>query len=65
MNKTSPCTSKTCPCCARVMDEATWDAMPPKGWQDAGKDENFRYMLELKDCVCESTLAIEFKEAFS
>jgi hypothetical protein len=56
--------TKTCTCCGRTHDAASWAALPwpiggSRGMQCEDDDGN-AYVLELKNCDgCNSTIAIE------
>lgn len=46
---------KTCTCCGRQHDAASWAALPLKGYVGVVA----RVTLELRNCTCGSTLAVE------
>ena len=57
-----PCTCwmiiKHC-ACGRVLDEAAWRELRLVGGMDPEDDERPDYILELRNCICGTTLAIE------
>lgn len=49
---------KTCPCCARQHDDASWRALPFVGLQRLDADESGpAETYELRNCACGSTIA--------
>jgi hypothetical protein len=46
---------KTCSCCRRTYGWTDWITLPFKGYQDDGDGGR----LELRNCICGSTIAIE------
>ena len=51
---------KKCGCCKRDYTEREWSLLPLKGFVDGLCDDAGRhYVLELRDCACFSTLAVE------
>lgn len=49
---------KTCGCCGRQYDRSWWDILPLVGYVGAASGEDSQ-VLELRNCKCESTLALE------
>ena len=45
--------------CGRVLDEAAWRELRLVGGMDPEDDERPEYILELRNCICGTTLAIE------
>jgi hypothetical protein len=52
--------AKTCPCCRTHYTPAGWRALPSVG-QYQTEDETGRYLTELRNCPCGSTIATEVK----
>ena len=50
---------KLCPVCNTIHDSASWEALPLVVKQDCGVE-----VLELRNCPCGNTLAIELPVAF-
>jgi len=51
---------KVCPCCVRAFTAADWARLPLLG-DMLSEDETGTYRLELRNCSCGSTLAVEEK----
>lgn len=50
---------KRCGCCGRRYTAETWSRLKLLGNQPAGEENGVHYELELRDCYCASTIAIE------
>lgn len=50
---------KECFCCGAIYTPSDWDALPLVGSQPTTDDNNKPLVLELRNCGCRSTLAIE------
>lgn len=56
---------KKCPCCARVHDASAWQCLNLVGFCGAFKAHGVRYAVELRNCICASTIGIEVKLAMA
>lgn len=45
--------------CGRQFDDASWAELPIVGGMDPEDDEDPTYILEMRNCTCHSTLAVE------
>lgn len=52
-------TLKTCACCGRTYTLAQWLATPSLGVCDEHMWGGFRFRLDVRNCVCGSTMAVE------
>lgn len=50
---------KTCPCCARRFAESSWNSLKLRGYVGAFQANGRRYAVQLRDCVCGSTIGLE------
>lgn len=54
---------KKCSCCGRVHDAAAWNVLPfPAGgsnWTQFEDEDGGLFELQMRNCTCNSTLAIE------
>lgn len=55
---------KVCECCQRGYTDAAWEHLPKRGQQVVSSLEGESgFILDLRNCFCGSTLAVEVKEA--
>ncbi len=50
---------KTCGCCKRNFTASAWARLKKLGVQPAGEEGGVTYELEMANCDCGSTIAIE------
>lgn len=54
---------KTCGCCGRTFTPAQWAALPSLGTMPSETESGEPCAIELKNCSCDSTLAVEVAES--
>ena len=50
---------KQCACCDRVFDQQQWDSLTRRGYVGAFRAQGRVYAVELRDCICTTTLGVE------